>query len=76
MIFNWQDGFTPFECAMEKERSKIVKYFVEEIKVDTTVFDEVLMYNNLYLAIVCVAMVCYLMVLLYLALSTTNCVSA
>ena len=42
MIFNWQDGFTPFECAMEKERSKIVKYFVEEIKVNTTVYDEVI----------------------------------
>ena len=41
IIFNWQAGFTPFECAVKTERSKIVKYFVEEIKVDTTVYDEV-----------------------------------
>ena len=41
IIFNWQDGYTPFECAMKNERSNIVKYFVEEVKVNTTVYDEV-----------------------------------
>ena len=51
MIFNWQNGFTPFECAVEKERSKVVKYFVEEIKVDTTVYDEVLTHNIVCLVI-------------------------
>ena len=50
IIFNWQDGLTPFQCAVEKERSKIVKYFVEEIKVDTTVYDEV---TNICINAVC-----------------------
>ena len=37
-----QDNFTAFKCAVELERSKIVKYFVEEIKVDTTLYDQVI----------------------------------
>ena len=41
MIFNLQGGVTPFRLAVEEERSKIVKYFVEEIKVDTTLYDQV-----------------------------------
>ena len=35
-------GISPFQYAIEKERSKIVKYFVEEIKVDTTLYDQVI----------------------------------
>ena len=37
-----QDNFTAFKYAVEQERSKIVKYFVEEIKVDTTLYDQVI----------------------------------
>jgi len=36
-----QEGFTPFEYAVKKERSKVVKYFIEEAKVDATSCDEV-----------------------------------
>ena len=42
VTFNLQKGITPFRLAVEKERSKIVKYFVEEIKVDTTLYDQVI----------------------------------
>ena len=42
VTFILQKGFTPFRLAVEKERSKIVKYFVEEIKVDTTLYDQVI----------------------------------
>ena len=41
VIFHLQKGITPFRCAVDMERSKIVKYFVEEIKVDTTLYDQV-----------------------------------
>ena len=61
IIFNWQDDFTPFECAVEKERSKIVKYFVEEVKVDTTAYDEVtiiIIRNNLMLCLVIMYVMC------------------
>jgi len=34
-------GFTPFEYAVKQERSKVVKYFIEEAKVDATLHDEV-----------------------------------
>ena len=44
LIFNLQMGITPFRCAVEKERSKIVKYFVEERKVDITLYDQVSIY--------------------------------
>jgi len=36
-----QEGFTPFQYAVKKERSKVVKYFIEEAKVDATSCDEV-----------------------------------
>ena len=39
---NLQEGVTSFRLAVEKERSKIVKYFVEEIKVDVTLYDQVM----------------------------------
>ena len=39
---NLQERITPFRCAVEHERSKIVKYFVEEIKVDITLYDQVI----------------------------------
>ena len=39
---NLQQRITPFRCAVEHERSKIVKYFVEEIKVDITLYDQVI----------------------------------
>ena len=42
VTFNLQMGVTPFQLAVEKERSKIVKYFVEEIKIDTTLYDQVI----------------------------------
>ena len=41
-LLNLQKGVTPFRCAVEQERSKVVKYFVEEIKVDTTLYDQVI----------------------------------
>ena len=43
-----QRGITPFRLAVEKERSKLVKYFVEEIKVvDITLYDQVIVYHEL-----------------------------
>ena len=39
---NLQERITPFQCAVENERSKIVKYFVEEIKMDITLYDKVM----------------------------------
>ena len=42
VTFDLQEGITPFRLAVEKERSKMVKYFVEEIKVDTTLYDQVI----------------------------------
>jgi len=36
-----QKGFSPFEYAVKQERSKVVKYFIEEAKVDATSCDEV-----------------------------------
>ena len=35
-------GNTAFRCAVDKEMSRIVKYFVEEIKVDITLYDQVI----------------------------------
>ena len=46
VTFNLQKGDTPFQLAVEKERSKIVKYFVEEIKVDTTLYDQVIIIKS------------------------------
>ena len=48
-MLHFQNGITPFHCAVEEERSEIVKYFVEEIKVDITLYDQVMMvysYSN------------------------------
>ena len=42
VMLHLQNGITPFRCAVEQERSKIVKYFVEEIKVDITLYDQVI----------------------------------
>ena len=46
--FNLQEGITPFRLAVEKERSKIVKYLVEEIKVDTTLYDQVIIKYDIF----------------------------
>ena len=48
-MLHFQNGITPFRCAVDEERRKIVKYFVEEIKVDITLYDQVMMvysYSN------------------------------
>jgi len=37
-----QADLTPFECAVEEERSKVVKYFIEEAKVDATFLNQVI----------------------------------
>lgn len=37
-----QKGLTPFRCAVEEERSKVVKYFVEDVKIDTILYDQVI----------------------------------
>ena len=42
VTFDLQEGITPFRLTVQQERSKIVKYFVEEIKVDTTLYDQVI----------------------------------
>ena len=42
VTFDVQEGITPFRLAVQQERSKIVKYFAEEIKVDTTLYDQVI----------------------------------
>ena len=34
-------GISPFQCAVKEGRSKIVEYFVKEIKVDITSYDQV-----------------------------------
>ena len=49
VLLLFQDGTTPFRCAVEQERSKIVKYFVEEVKVDITLYDQVMIVAILYI---------------------------
>ena len=60
-----------------------MKYFVEEVKVDTTAYDEVtiiIIRNNLMLCLVIMYVMCKyvhdIYILCILALSATNCVSA
>ena len=52
-MFILQMGVTPFHSAVEQERSKIVKYFVEEILIDISLYDQVGIHNDHIICLLC-----------------------